>query len=57
MGSGMCCMYAPESFEIDDETKSVYKEGGGTSLEQLRTAIEACPTGALELVEDDSPAS
>ncbi len=50
-------MYAPESFEIDDETKSVYKEGGGTSLEQLRTAIEACPTGALELVEDDSPAS
>jgi ferredoxin len=49
-------MYAPESFEIDDETKSVYNEGGGTSLEQLRTAIEACPTGALELVEDDSSA-
>jgi ferredoxin len=56
MGSGMCVVYASEWFDIDDEAKAVFTKGGDTSLDSVRTAVEACPTGALTLVEA-SPAS
>jgi ferredoxin len=49
MGSGMCCMYAPNTFDIDDETKSTVKDAHGDPIDTIRTAIEACPTGALRL--------
>jgi ferredoxin len=51
MGSGMCYMYAPNTFDIDDSAKSVVKKVDGDSIETIRTAIEACPTRALRLVE------
>jgi ferredoxin len=51
MGSGMCCMYAPNTFDIDEETKSFVKNADGDPIEAIRTAVEACPTGALRLVE------
>jgi ferredoxin len=53
MGSGMCIVYAPRSFEHDDETKAVFQQPPGDALAAVRTAIEACPTGALTLIEDD----
>jgi ferredoxin len=53
MGSGMCIVYAPGSFEHDDETKAVFQQPPGDALDAVRTAIEACPTGALTLIEDD----
>jgi ferredoxin len=51
MGSGMCCMYAPNTFDIDDETKSFVKDAHGDPIDTIRTAVEACPTGALTLIE------
>jgi ferredoxin len=51
MGSGMCYMYASNTFDIDDSAKSVVKKVDGDSIDSIRTAIEACPTGALRLVE------
>jgi ferredoxin len=53
MGSGMCIVYAPRSFEHDDETKAVFQQPPGDALDAVRTAIEACPTRALTLIEDD----
>ncbi len=53
MGSGMCVVYAPASFEHDDETKAIFLQPPGDSLDAVRTAIEACPTGALTLIVDD----
>jgi ferredoxin len=53
MGSGMCVVYAPASFEHDDETKAVFQQPPGDALDAVRTAIEACPTGALTLIVDD----
>ena len=52
MGSGMCIVYAPGSFEHDDETKAVFQQPPGDALDAVRTAIEACPTAALTLIED-----
>jgi ferredoxin len=49
MGSGMCCMYAPNTFDIDDETRSFVKNAHGDPIDMIRTAVEACPTGALTL--------
>ena len=45
MGSGMCIVYAP--------TKAVMIDPPGDAIEAVRTAVEACPTGALRLVLDD----
>jgi ferredoxin len=53
MGSGMCIMYAPGTFAHDDETKAIVVAADGDSEEQIRTAVEACPTGALTLIEGD----
>jgi len=53
MGSGMCIVYAPGSFEHDDETKAVMIDPPGDPIEAVRIAVEACPTGALRLVFDD----
>jgi ferredoxin len=51
MGSGMCTLYASNTFAIDEETKSFVSNADGDSPESIRTAVEACPTGALRLVE------
>jgi ferredoxin len=51
MGSGMCFVYAPNTFDVDDEAKSFVKNGDGDPIDTIRTAIEACPTRALRLVE------
>lgn len=52
MGSGMCIMYAPGTFAHDEATKAVVVDSEGDPSEQIRIAVEACPTGALTLVED-----
>jgi ferredoxin len=52
MGSGTCIMYAPGTFTHDDETKAVVVDAAGDPMESMRTAVEACPTGALMLSEE-----
>ena len=49
MGSGMCIVYAPGTFAHDDEAKAVVIDPDGDPIEAIRTAVEACPTGALML--------
>ena len=49
MGSGMCVVYAPETFAHDDEAKAFVADPTGNSLDTIRVAVEACPTGALTL--------
>jgi ferredoxin len=52
MGSGTCIMYAPGTFDHDDETKAVVIDADADPIESVRTAVEACPTGALRLSEE-----
>jgi len=54
MGSGMCIVYAPGTFEHDEATKAVVIDPPGDPLDAIRTAIEACPTSALRLVIDEN---
>ena len=54
MGSGVCSVYAPHTFELDDETKSTVADAAGDPLEQIRVAASGCPTGAITVtVEAD----
>ena len=52
MGSGLFIVYAPGTFAHDGETKAVV--GAPTDDESaIRTAIDACPMGAIGTVPDD----
>jgi ferredoxin len=51
IGSGVCVVYAPASFEHDAEAKAVALDPPGDDTEALRVAVEGCPTGALRLTE------
>jgi ferredoxin len=53
MGSGMCIVYAPNTFAHDDETKAVVIDPSGDPIEAIRNAVQACPTSAITLVTDD----
>ncbi len=54
MGSGMCIVYAPGTFEHDAETKAVVVDPAGDPLDAIRNAVQACPTSALRLVTDEN---
>ena len=53
MGSGMCIVYAPGTFAHDEETKAVVVDTMGDSIDAVRTAVEACPTGALRVTSEE----
>lgn len=53
IGSGMCIVYAPGTFDQDTTAKAVLREPAGDDLEVVRDAVDACPTGALSLVIDE----
>ncbi|MBL7494781.1 ferredoxin [Frankia sp. CNm7] len=56
VGSGMCIVYAPESFDHDEHAKVVALDPMGDPLDAISTAVEACPTGALRLVPQEQEA-
>ena len=56
MGSGMCIVYAANTFAHDEETKAIVIDPTGDSIEAIRIAVEACPTGALRLITEDEGA-
>ena len=53
IGSGMCSIYAPATFAQDDEAKVIVLGAPVEDLDDVRTAVEACPTGALQLIVNE----
>jgi ferredoxin len=53
MGSGVCVVYAPGAFTQDAESKAVLVAQVSDAAEQIRIAVEACPTGALRILDDE----
>ena len=49
MSAGVCEMEAPEVFELDAD--GVLQVHELTDLPAVETAVRACPTGALQLVD------
>ena len=53
MGSGMCIVYAPNTFAHDDETKAIVVDPDGDPIESIRNAVQACPTSAITFVTEN----
>lgn len=53
LGSGMCMVYAPGTFAHDDEAKATVLVPSPDGIDEIRAAVEACPTGALRLAADE----
>jgi ferredoxin len=50
IGSGVCTVLAPQTFDIDDETKSTVANPAGNALDQIEAAATGCPTRAIKIV-------
>lgn len=55
LGSGVCVLYAPDTFTHDDDAKAVVV-AHGDPLDAVRTAVEGCPTQALHVTTDGTTA-
>jgi ferredoxin len=55
MGSGHCAYYAPHTFAQDETSVAIVLDPDGDPEEDVRRAIDFCPTHAISLVE--SPAA
>jgi ferredoxin len=53
IGSGLCTVYAAATFSQDEDAKVCVVDPEGDAADAIRTAVEACPTGALALADAD----
>ena len=49
IGSGMCVMYAGDTFDQDEEAKAIVRTTVEDDEATIRAAAEACPTGAIRV--------
>jgi ferredoxin len=49
IGSGLCVTYAAGTFEQNDDARAVLRTPSTDHLDEIRAAVEACPTGAIAL--------
>jgi ferredoxin len=50
LGTGVCCFYAPSTFDLDGDGRSMVVDPDGDPDDAVRNAVEACPTRALTIV-------
>ena len=53
IGTADCVAIAPNTFELDDESKAVVKKQNGDNDEKILEAAKTCPVLAI-IVEDES---
>ena len=47
VGSGNCVFWAPNTFDLDDDAKSVVIDPAGDPEDRIRVAAEGCPAAAI----------
>ena len=52
IGAATCTVYAMKTFDLDNESLAVIKEGEWDSLEKIVAAAESCPVLAIEVYQD-----
>ncbi len=52
IGSGNCCFYAPATFDLDEELKSVLLDPEGDDPGDVDAAVEGCPVHAISIIEE-----
>ena len=51
LGTGVCCFYAPGTFDLDDDGRSMVVDQHADPDDAVRNAVEACPTRSLRIVD------
>jgi ferredoxin len=51
MGSGVCTVLAPNTFQIDEETKATVIDGATDPSDLVLAAADACPMAAIALTQ------
>ncbi|MGD2110098.1 MAG: ferredoxin [Phycisphaerae bacterium] len=54
IGDGLCANEAPETFEMDDESKAVVLNASGDDRDSIIEAAKACPVDAIKVVDKDT---
>jgi ferredoxin len=52
IGSGNCSFFAPNTFDLDDELKSVVIDPEGDDEGDIWAAVEGCPTNAIRIEQE-----
>ncbi|MFC1405276.1 MULTISPECIES: ferredoxin [Streptacidiphilus] len=47
MGSGQCTFYAPNTFDLDDLSIAVVIDQHGDGEDEIKMAIDVCPTRSI----------
>jgi ferredoxin len=51
IGAATCVVYAPDTFDIDEENIAIVKEGEWDKLEKIVAAAVSCPVIAIEVYD------
>ena len=54
IGDGMCVNEAPETFELNDDSKAILRDGSTDELEYILDAARACPLDIIKVVDKES---
>jgi len=52
ISAGPCTVYAPDTFDLDDEGIAIIKNGDWDSFEKIFEAAKSCPVMAIEVYKD-----
>ncbi|MFT4158309.1 MAG: ferredoxin [Microbacterium sp.] len=47
MGSGQCTFYAPDTFDLDEDSIAIVVDQHGDADDKIQMAIDVCPTRAI----------
>lgn len=49
IGAATCIVYAPSTFDLDEDNIAIVKKGDWDKLEKIIAAAQSCPTVAIEV--------
>lgn len=54
IGDGLCANEAPETFEMDDDSKAIVLDASSESRDAIVEAAKSCPVDAIKIVDKET---
>lgn len=52
IGAATCIVYSPSTFDLDDKSIAIVKDGQWDELEKIIGAAQSCPVVAIEIYQN-----
>lgn len=52
ISAATCVVYAPNTFDLDEDNIAIIKEGEWDKMEKIIAAAQSCPVLAIEILQD-----